>query len=332
MEEKYKILIHKYLSGKLNEAEVVEFIEWLKLDLSNRAVLDDFKKDWLVEEGSDEELDKATNELFYKLNLNTSLNKNITKKEKPVRKLFPQLLKVAAVFLFGIVCTMAMQEFVISPKHSDNVLCTVNADRGQKSRMTLPDGTDIWLNAESKIRFSPEEFHANRVVELEGEAYFKVKRNEKLPFIVKAKDYEVKVLGTEFNVMAYEDMGRTETILVKGKVEIIKGLQIIEMHPGEKVSYEANQLVVGKADLEYAKNWRNNELRFVSVPFNEVMLRLERWYDVDIEIADVELFDESFTGVFRNEESITQILEGLKVTSSISYKSTGFKKYVISSN
>lgn len=328
-EEQYKILIHKYLSGDLSSTEVEQFTCWLKEDETHQKLLDEAKRNWLPESGSDEILEQATRELRYKINLNQSLEHNFKGVTKTSKRIVLNAMRIAAIFIAGVIFTQVLQVTVLSPGAMDAAYCAVNAERGQKSRLTLPDGTEVWLNSESKIRFSTEGFLANRHVELSGEAYFDVRHNERSPFVVKTKAYDVEVLGTEFNVMAYEDIGRTETILVKGKVKITKGGKELALNPGQKATFEANQLSVKEIDLEQVNGWKRNELRYDAVSFQELVFSLERWFDVQIEINDPRLYDVEYSGVFKNDETIEEVLEALKFTTSINYESTGLRKFEI---
>lgn len=328
MKNQHTELINKYLSGSLSTQEVEDLKEWLKEDKQNQRELDKIKRTWMPNAEENEDLSQATKELRYKLNLKKSLNDNFKKTLSPKRKLFLNALKIAAIFIGGILFTQTIQTIGLLTSNGAEY-CMVNADRGQKSRVTLPDGTEVWLNSESKIKFLAQGFDSKRYVELDGEAYFDVKRNEKVPFVVKTKSYDVEVLGTQFNVMAYEDMGRTETILIKGKVNIKQGHKETILKPGQKATFEANKLTVSKADVDVASSWKSNELRYDAISFQELVFSLERWFDVQIQINDPRLYDVVYSGVFKNGESFTEVMDALKYTTSINYSSIGFKKYEI---
>ncbi|TLX76400.1 DUF4974 domain-containing protein [Labilibacter sediminis] len=328
MEDGYRILIDKYLSGNLTTSEVEELTAWLKEDKAHQQLLSDAKRNWMPEFGADESLEEATRELKYKLNLTESLNNSFSSETKSVKKLFINAMKIAAIFIAGILVTQVLQQIDFSGS-SEALYCSVNADRGQKSRLTLPDGTEVWLNSETRVKFSNKDFLKNRYVELNGEAYFSVKHNKKSPFVVKTKSYDIEVLGTEFNVMAYEDVGRTETILVKGKVKIKKGEKEVNLNPGQKATFEANRLRVSKTDIDNASSWKSNELRYEGVSFQELVFSLERWFDVEIQVGDPRLYDVVYSGVFKNGETFEEVMEALKFTTNINYQTKGLKRYEI---
>ena len=158
--------------------------------------------------------------------------------------------------------------------------------RGGEFSLTLSDGTEVYMNADSKLRF-PTKFGKNeRVVELEGEAYFQVARNEKSPFIVKSSCMAIKVLGTEFNVSAYSEDSVIQTTLVRGSVEVSseRGGQSVVLHPGEQsvLNRQDYSLSVCTVDVSYAMAWKEGRLRFKEKPLSEVMKVISRWYDVEV--------------------------------------------------
>ncbi|WP_430815103.1 FecR family protein [Carboxylicivirga sp. RSCT41] len=327
--EEYSLLINKYLQGNLTPGEVARLKDWLEEDISHAKILEEAKLNWLPEAGADEELESATREMRYKVRLSQSLENGFSKAEKGRRKLYIQFLRIAAVFLAGILMTQILNMTLFSADTGEATYCTVDADRGQKSKLTLPDGTKVWLNSESKIQFTTEGFLTNRQVKLSGEAYFDVQHNDKRPFVVITKDYNVEVLGTEFNVKAYEDLERTETILVKGKVRIKKGEKEFTLNPGQKATFEANRLSIKETDTKTASSWKRNELRYEGVSFKELVFSLERWFDVQITITDPRLYEVKYSGVFKNDESIEEVLEALKYTTSINFQVKGLRQYEI---
>ena len=328
--EKYSNLINKYLEGRLEPQEVRELKEWLENDKANRRLLNQVKSNWMPEKGSDETLEQASREMRYRIQQNQALVNGFAQLEKPKKKLLTNVIRVAAIFIVGVLLTQALHMTVFAPPKGQSNYCSVDADRGQKSKLTLPDGTRVWLNSESKIQFSTEGFLANRQVKLNGEAYFDVQHNDKKPFVVVTNDYNIEVLGTEFNVMAYEDLERTETALVEGKVKIKKGGKELDLKPGQKAVFEANRLSINTIDVEIASSWKRNELRYDAISFRELVFSLERWYDVQISLADTRLYDVKYSGVFKNDETIEEVLEALKYTTSINYKKKGLRQYEIS--
>ncbi|UYQ91019.1 FecR family protein [Chitinophaga horti] len=160
---------------------------------------------------------------------------------------------------------------------------TLNTPRGGQFRITLPDGSNVWLNAASSLRFPASFEGAERLVELKGEAYFEVTENVKQPFKVKLNDLTVTVLGTSFNVMAYDDEGLTSTTLIEGAVRLENGHTEVKLNAMEegRLVKGAQSISVTKADLTKTLAWKNGLFYFEKADINQIFRQLSRWYDVE---------------------------------------------------
>ena len=163
---------------------------------------------------------------------------------------------------------------------------TITIRRSGEYKLVLSDGTKVWLNSASKLKYPVALTGGQRKVFLEGEAYFQVARNEKSPFIVKSSCMAIKVLGTEFNVSAYSEDSVIQTTLVRGSVEVSseRGGQSVVLHPGEQsvLNRQDYSLSVCTVDVSYAMAWKEGRLRFKEKPLSEVMKVISRWYDVEV--------------------------------------------------
>lgn len=210
---------------------------------------------------------------------------------------------------------------------SKSALNTIITPRGGEYRLILPDGTKVWLNAASSLKF-PAGFDNNeRKVELEGEAYFEVAsrfkpngKREKVPFIVKTANQEVKVLGTHFNIKAYADESETRTTLLEGSVRVTvtqqgSNSQSSLLVPGQQalLRTSGNVLSVSRADLEQAVAWKNGYFKFQREDIRSVMRQISRWYNVDIEYRG-KVTEEEFGGKISRNENITGVLQILKLS------------------
>jgi transmembrane sensor len=216
---------------------------------------------------------------------------------------------------------------------------TVSTKKGSKTKIQLPDGTQVWLNADSRITYN-ENFLGNNIreVELTGEAFFNVVRDENHPFIIHTETIDVKVLGTSFNVRSYADESNTETALIKGSVEItlVKSpdKKKIILKPNDKliVNNMAGTLAqerekkVGKTPpvlmlekVSFKKTdsnavetlWVMNKLAFDDDPLEEIALKIERWYDVKVIITDETLRKESYTATFE-DKTLKEVMDALQ--------------------
>ncbi|WP_439184435.1 FecR family protein [Carboxylicivirga taeanensis] len=242
-----------------------------------------------------------------------------------------ETLKVAAVA--ALVFVASYLAFML-PKHdgSDVATAKVIVPNGSQSTVILADGTSVQLNAGSELIY-PSHFGGDaRKVQLKGEAYFKVQHNANHPFIVSAGELDVKVLGTEFNVMAYSEARRIETTLVDGSVELtVRGAEVAKsliLKPGQKAVLKNGQLDVSPANLELETTWTNHGFYFQSTGFEELIMKLERWYDVDIVFDTNDFKDITFTGKFKNKETIWQVLDVIQMTTPVKYHSKDGKIYV----
>lgn len=204
--------------------------------------------------------------------------------------------------------------------------------RGGEYVLTLADGTLVCLNAGSKLRF-PVQFNGSyRKVELEGEGYFQVVRNEKMPFVVSASGVNVTVLGTEFNVSNYPENGDVQTTLIKGKVQVTlsEDTNSYILHPGEQAVYnkESGEITVVNVDVSYVTAWREGRLRFRDRPLKEIMDFISRWYDVDVVYEDEEVKNYLFGCNFNRHETVTPLLELFQSTEVVRFEVIG-KKIIV---
>lgn len=198
---------------------------------------------------------------------------------------------------------------------AEAALNTMHTPRGRQFRLTLPDGSKVWLNAASSITY-PTAFTGNeRLVEIEGEAYFEVKGDAARPFRIKTRDgAEVRVLGTQFNVSAYRNETDMKTTLVEGAVRVTAPQGTSVLAPGQQAIVTANTLKVDeKADVARALAWKNGLFDFNGLPLTAVLRQLERWYDIDVEYQGT-VRDISFYGKIDRNASLQSILRVLKAS------------------
>ena len=197
---------------------------------------------------------------------------------------------------------------------------------GVKGTIVLPDGSEVILNSASTLRTPARFENGKRVVELEGEGYFKVESNPDWPMYVRtSRGVTVKVTGTEFNLSTYSDDAALKLTLVRGKVSLLD-----EKSETEVVVREKEEVVVGAraqlekptrktADMKLNTSWKDGYLVFDNTPIREVIKKMERWYGVDITVADARVMNNTFTASFRSE-SLQQVLTLLDITCSIKSK------------
>ncbi len=236
--------------------------------------------------------------------------------------------KVAAFLLIPLIASGILFWFVFQ-NQSGTLFSETFAPRGQKSQITLIDGTKVWLNSDTKIKYPATFNNKQRDVYLEGEAFFEVTKNAHHPFIVHTSKLDVKVLGTKFNIKAYEDEKQIETSLFEGQVNLIvpeSGKRAIqeekELTPGKTLVFNKseNKLQEGKFPKEEIDGWKNNRLIFKDDTFSNLVKKVERWYDVKV-FYDEKLFnDRRLTVELYEGERLERFLEIIGMTLSVDYK------------
>jgi transmembrane sensor len=207
---------------------------------------------------------------------------------------------------------------------------TISTPRGGQYQLVLPDGTKVWLNATSAIKF-PVAFTGNsRTIELTGEAYFEVAKNAARPFLVKVKDTEVKVLGTHFNIMAYSEEGMIATTLLEGSVHVSKGAQKHVMMPGQQVVWKENgEFKLNEhADLEEVVSWKNGKFHFNNADIKVIMRQIARWYDVEVEYRNISS-DTQLGGIVSRKEDLGQLLNYFEIAGNVRFTVEG-RKIIVS--
>lgn len=233
--------------------------------------------------------------------------------------------RVAAILLiplFMLSAYLVWHEYNNKPYYVN-----VKTNSGMISSFDLPDGSKVWLNSGGKLKYPIEFSSKRREVQLEGQGYFSVQRNEDAPFVVIIDNfYSVEVLGTEFNISAYEDDHLIETTLVSGKVKLnihLTGGRLIQkfLKPNEKATYnrETHRLKIATVNIESDKVWREGKIIFRKHPMEQVLKVLSRYYNVRFEVKNSAIMESEITAKFKNEP-LQQVLEYLELASGIKFK------------
>lgn len=201
---------------------------------------------------------------------------------------------------------------------------TTETPRGGQYQLELADGTKVWLNASSSLRYPTRFAGKERRVELTGEAYFEVTHNASMPFKVKTDKEVVTVLGTHFNVNAYHDEPFVKTTLLEGKVRInaLKSHTSGILKPGEQAILTDGQIKIAVGDTEAATAWKNGYFRFRGENITSIMRKLSRWYNIDVQYATT-ISDEGYYGTISRFKNIKQVLAVLSETGSVHFKVDG---------
>jgi ferric-dicitrate binding protein FerR (iron transport regulator) len=323
-----KAKILSYFNGGLSASGEAELFEWINKDPKNKDYFFDIKNELDPEKISHGLLTDSFLELRNKIIIRNQFQK------KPIRKtraLYLKVSRIAAMLIFVVALSFSLAWMMghLQQEKQEVAWFESSTPRGEKSKLQLPDGSTVWLNSESSISFPNNFSTGNREVRLSGEAYFEVEKLAGLPFIVKTEAYDIHVLGTKFNVMAYDDFMRTETSLIEGQVEIYKGSQVVALAPGQVLTYQDNKIKIKEANTIRSGYWKDGRFDFDQITLQELIVRLERWYDIDIKMENAELKEIVYSGVFKNEETIWQVLNSIQLTLPITYSRSGFREFEI---
>ncbi len=198
---------------------------------------------------------------------------------------------------------------------------TLVVPKGNFYKLSLEDGTQVWVNANSQLKFPVKFPDKERRVILEGEAYFEVSHDAKRPFFVESKGNEVKVLGTHFNINAYSNNVRTT--LSSGRVQVSNSGDVIILEPGEYANLIAGQLHKGTADLEHDLSWHNNQFYFKKETIVEIASTLSKWYDIQVKFKQDVALNKVYTGNFKRDVKLSQVLEMLTYVCDLKFELHG---------
>ncbi|MCO4294213.1 DUF4974 domain-containing protein [Solitalea sp. MAHUQ-68] len=228
-----------------------------------------------------------------------------------------------------------MLVYTISERNQKNTTSTleyntIETPKGGQYQINLPDGTKVWLNAASSIHYPTKFMGKERRVEINGEAYFEVAKNAKMPFKVSINNSsEVEVLGTHFNINSYADEEMIKTTLLEGSVRFssLKQQTAVVLKPGEQSAFnkDEGQINVKQADVEEAVAWKNGDFIFRKQPLAEILKTLSRWYSIDVEYETTSLSQQTYSGVISRTKNLSAVISMLESTGQINLKVEGNK-------
>lgn len=307
--------LDKYFLGELSDAEKVLLFDRIESDPDSKAEFIRMQNTVTVSKLAGQREDAEWSGKKMK-ELETRINR------KQARRLYLNLAKYAAVIAILLVNVWLLTDKFI-PEKKVPLYTQIKVPTGQRIYMTLQDGTEAWLSPRSIIKIPSEFSKDERSVELDGEGFFSVTKDAKRPFIVKTQGYNIKVLGTKFNVFAYTKSKRFETNLVEGSVQVINNKQPEEhmiLKPNEMVSLKDGVLVKSIAAFNNEEYLKSGIFYFSNKKFSEVLDYLTLWYKVKFEVKDSAQIDKYVSGKFRQSDDIERILKALQGVHHFRYK------------
>lgn len=297
-----KEILQRYVEGNVSPEEIIAVVDWLDADENN-------VREFMA---------------LHKLNdislLNQADNRADNQKKKRTasfRKIGYELAKIAAILIIfwggtKLFETNTTEESIVTYQ-------TLYVPAGQRAELILPDSTRVWLNAHSKLIYPVSFGKGNRQVELNGEAYFDVVHNEKQPFIVKTRQMDIQVLGTEFNVTSYSS--NFEVSLLRGCIELSSPSisSTYRMKEKEHIKLKDNKLIINNiTDYDYFR-WKEGLICFNNESVATIIEKLKLYYDINIETHNKKFLNSRYSGKFRTKDGIEQVLKVLQIEHKFSY-------------
>ncbi|MBB5437690.1 ferric-dicitrate binding protein FerR (iron transport regulator) [Pedobacter sp. AK017] len=201
----------------------------------------------------------------------------------------------------------------------------IETPRGGQYQLILSDGTRVWLNANSSLKYPISFSKTERLIELKGEAYFEVTKNKNAPFKVISNNQVLEVLGTHFNINGYEDEPDIKTTLIEGSVKVsnLSNHTQALLKPGQQSSFHTNRFEISKVDTEAAIAWKNGYFTFDKTTLETIMRQVSRWYDVEVTYQNKTVKDQVFSGNVSRFENAAQVLAILELTGLVHFKVEG---------
>ena len=300
-------LLNKYIAGDAPPEEKEEVARWLDTDKKNMKEFLALRKLYDISIWQQEQTPVAKDKL------------SLGNKRWTLRSASFELAKVAAIFILAFTIVYS---FLINEDNDSAKMQTIFVPPGQRAELTLTDGTKVWLNAKTTFTF-PDKFTANnRRVTLDGEGYFDVTKYPEKPFIVNTERYDIKVMGTEFNVTAYSGSSVFETSLLKGAVEVFSPAKDtkVNLEPHMR-TYEENG-ILKKDTIEHENYflWKEGLICFYDESVDKMIEKLQLYYDVKIDVQNKTLLNNRYSGKFRTKDGVEHVLKVLQLNNKFSYE------------
>lgn len=322
--ERIKYLIANLLTDASSTSERTELAKWINSEDAER----NSKEAW---ENATKEIDSSLKkEIWNDIQLKI---KDAASQPAPTKSvirhksysIIPRIAASIAVILCSAFASYLLYDhFTGHEDKMENNIYTFEVEPGQKGSMRLADGTVVHLNSASKISFTGDYNSEERVVTLDGEAYFEVAKNPDKRFVVTCNGVDIEALGTEFNVKAYPADSIITTTLAKGKVKVFNNEQSVTLLPNGVATYHMNQQIIQSStvdDISVANYWRTGQLVFDAEPLSAIAQTMERMYNVKIRIDDTQLKNMKFTGTIQNN-SLNNVLYIMSLSYPLTYTMT----------
>lgn len=297
--------IERYISGNATPNEKDDVTRWLDADEKHMKEFLALRKLYDISIWQQEPVPVEKEESSF------------SRKHLTLRKISIELIKIAAVFIIAF----TLLHTFVADKPMQAQMQTIFVPPGQRAELTLTDGTKVWLNAKTTFTFPNNFVGDSRKVTLNGEGYFDVTKNTEKPFTVKTDQYDITVLGTEFNVTAYKGSGTFETALINGAVEVFSPAtgDKMDLEPNTRTYLENGVLKKGAIEFTNYFLWKEGLICFYDEPVDQMIKKLELYYDVKINVYNEKLLKNRYSGKFRTKDGVEHVLRVLQLSNKFTY-------------
>lgn len=325
-----KDLFIKYLQGNCTEKEFEQLFLWIREGAMTTSGKNMVMEVWDAFEPEASPVERIKykrilDKIHHQININQNSSQLTIPKVPARHRILSIVTRAAAILLLPVLSLLLYTNLSDNGRYAGNLNdLEVEAPAGSRMNISLGDGTKVWLNHGSKLKYPYRFAGKNRKVFLTGEAYFVVAHNKEMPFIVETNRLEVKATGTEFNVSAYPEDEIVETTLVEGKVilyEKNKNLEIKELFPNQclKFNPEKKESSLESGNTEKYIAWKDGLLVFKNDPIADIAKKLAKWYNVDVEITNEKAKGYTCTATF-TDETLAQVLELMTLPTPANFK------------
>lgn len=304
----HALAVH-YFEGRILRAEEECLFRFIRESEENHSLFKAWEHEWLLSSIADDKTEREWDRLQNKMRVHEAVSPMLLSSKFVFWR---KIAAVAAIVILTAGATLGVWNTVSSLQ--PETYFTLEVPYGEKSKVTLSDGTEVWLNAGSKLQYSNKFNEDNRIVKLAGEGYFEVTKQDRKLFTVETSAYTVVVKGTKFNISAYQDDLFISTTLMEGSVELFYNKQQLKMTPGEslRLNLASGKFLREEVNAPQAKAWAENRLEFDHITLRELIQKLSRQYDVKIELESERLGDKAFRISLRNQETIGDVMNALQ--------------------
>ncbi len=328
IEEMHRLAV-QYFEGSISpEAELLLFAFVKEAD-GNKNLFREWENEWMQTAPMSEKTERAWHQFNWRMRLREELQATDSQTPASYKIKSPgSFVRIAAVV--ALLVSLSIGGFMYL-RQDDGYLYAVEAPYGEKSKLTLRDGSVVWVNSGSKLFYAHTDFSSDIRVKLEGEAFFDVAKDSRRKFVVETSAYDIEVHGTRFNVTAYEDDPIVTTTLLEGSIQLNRKDGQTQVKPGQSVIFDKNSgaMEIAEVDASDFGKWIENTIIYENISLGDLVKKLSRSYNVSIRLESDQLAEKRFNISLRNGETVTDVMRAIERILYVKVDSSATNNYVI---